>query len=82
MELKQEDILLFRGLKDSKTGQDLIDYLNRLLAHLCDIRQLDDTSDLALKGRKDAARIIENDIIKQIRMVDAPKKAQTNTEFM
>jgi hypothetical protein len=82
MELKQEDILLFRGLKDTKTGTDLISYLERLLVHLCDIRQLDDTSDLALKGRKDAARIIENDIIKQIRMVDEPKRAKTNAEFM
>jgi hypothetical protein len=66
MKHTDKDNALFEALNSSKLGRDFVDYANRVITEMCDVRthQADDESKVA----KMAAKRIQNDFIDKIKL--------------
>ena len=75
MELNPKEVELFKSFKDSAHGVAFLDYLNRLLNYLSDIRNIPEGQTGA---RLDTVKAIEENIIKRITNVNEEKKTNNN----
>lgn len=68
MKLTKQDIELFKALSKSELGKNLVDYLNRLSDHICDVRSMkpEDTKESVVK----ASAMIKEKIINKITKVN------------
>jgi YesN/AraC family two-component response regulator len=64
MKLNEKDIEMFKAFSRSETGKNLVDYLQRVITHTCDVRNManGDTKESIQK----AASTIEKHIIDKI----------------
>lgn len=74
MKLTDRDTELFKALHESNLGTLLIDYAERLVAHVCDARN----NDYADEVRKATADLLENYLIKKIQLTEQ-RSAQPET---
>ena len=54
-----KDKQMFKALSDSDLGRQLVDYIERLVNHTVDIRQIEKLNIEDIKGREVAANILE-----------------------
>lgn len=81
MRLTNQDLRLFYSLSQTDTGKSLIDYLIRLNAWLCDIRNLKGVSEAERQGRLIFAEAIENHFIREIRISNEKKEDREKKIF-
>lgn len=67
---EEQDIEMFQSLNASPTGKFLIDYLERVLAEVCDVRQYGEMDN---KTRLMIEKIIREKIINRIKVVEKHK---------
>lgn len=65
MKLTETDKDMFKGFKNTRMGKNLIDYLERLKAFHGNIENMKNDD---VQSRRDALKIIEDDIIKLIKL--------------
>lgn len=75
MTLTEKDVQLFRALNQSETGRQLLDYLDRLLAHLADVRYMKAEEMLV---RKDAISLLEQHVVEHVRLSGVKKETELN----
>ncbi len=68
MKLTKQDLELFKTLSKSDIGKSLVEYLNRLSDHICDVRSMgtNDTKESVIR----ASEIIKSHIIGKITKVN------------
>ena len=75
MKLNEKDIKLFRDLHDTAMGNGLVDYLERQLDEICDIRNV-------VKGQeeviKEVAKIIKANLIDLIKLTEKERSVTKN----
>jgi len=79
MKLEKKDINLFKVLNQSKSGLDLIDYLERTIAELFDPNTL--TKD-NLDMRKETANFIKSNLIDRIKLSSKDKPISDPNDYL
>ena len=75
MKLNDKDVNLFRVLNKSAQGRDLIDYLERLKRELFNPETVTPEN---LTGRKDMVKILNEDLINRIKLVNEDRVNNPN----
>ena len=75
MKLTKPDIQLFKSLKDSETGTLLLDYLDRLVTDISDIRRIKD-EDVATMRR--VVDVLDFELISRIKLVNKKQSNEFN----
>ncbi len=70
MKLNELDVQLFKDLNSSSQGRSLLDYLERLKTSLFNPEELTIEN---LPARKEVARILNEDLIERIKLVNREK---------
>ena len=65
----------FESLNQSETGKTLVDFLEDFCGKICDIR---DMGTLTVEQRLELEKLIRKEIIDKIRLVNLPKRSDTN----
>lgn len=78
MKLTEGDVKLFQSLNSSKTGELLIDYLERLSSWACDVRHLKDEDVPAARG---IGNFIKDYLVDHIKLVNSPPKRPEANQF-
>lgn len=63
MKLTETDKEMLKGFKNTRMGRNLVDYLERLMDYHGNVRNMEHDD---VQARRDALKIIEDDIIKLI----------------
>jgi hypothetical protein len=66
-DLTQEEIVMFDNLSQSKDGQTLKKFLERLVTKLVDSRRIKDNIEAEIKGRSLAAETLEVNCISRLK---------------
>lgn len=77
MKLTEKDIEMFGNLNKTSTGTRLLDYLDRLQTHVCDVRNMhEEDRDAALK----TANAIQEHLVDKIKFSHAIDDAQAQVD--
>jgi hypothetical protein len=79
MRLTEQDKKLLQTLRESQYKDDLVDYLERMRDHLCNVRNWKEFSDINAKAMIEAADAIQTLVIDKIKYKNKVKK-QNNFE--
>lgn len=76
MKLNEQEVAFFKSLSGTETGKTLVSYYERLISHICDVRNMgkDDTRESVQK----AVSIIEEHLISKIKVGTKKKDINPN----
>lgn len=77
MRLTDRDKQLFKTLRDSETGNALINYLERLIQEFGNIKNIPNKTEQGMNARIEAIVLLEDEVITKIKFPET-SPAQTN----
>lgn len=78
MQLTEKDIKLFEALENSRIGDRLVDYLERLNNWLCDIRNMDGVEETKRQARLEFSHLLKLYLIDKIKVGNRKKETTLN----
>ena len=78
MQPTEKDIKVFEQLQNSRVGQGLMDYLERLNNWLCDIRNMEGVDENKRLARLEFSKLLNDYLIRKIKVGNPKKEVELN----
>lgn len=80
MQLTEQDKEMFKSLASGALGRQLVDFLRRMEAHICDSRQWGPTD--TREGSNRLASVIEKEVCDRIMLQNTKKSKEESNDYL